>query len=139
MNTRAPMCCRVWELNGLASLKYVKQAVDGRALDTINVRLTGEPLPEWQQAVAAARQAVAEASGGSSSEGEEELSAAEKAELLLQLERMNESAQQRKTAARQEKLDQRAAYELDNQARREGWTGGGACGMWPGRGAGGSG
>ena len=61
---------------GLASLKYVRQMVDGRAAATISVRLSGEPLPEYQQALSAARAAAA-ASGSETSGEDEPLTAAE--------------------------------------------------------------
>ena len=101
----------MWELNGLASLKYTRQAIEGRALNSITVRVTADVLPEWRQATDAARAAL-----GSDSEGEE-LSAEERAELLVQLDRMHESATARRAAAREEKLDTRRALELDNQVR----------------------
>lgn len=85
----------VWELNGLTSLKYVQQAVAGRAGETIAVRLTPEPVPEWRQAAAAARAAVA-AAGGDSSDSEGELTAQERAELLSQLEQLDSRAKQAK-------------------------------------------
>lgn len=88
--------------------------VDGRAAATISVRLSGEPVPEYQQAVAAARAAVA-AAGSDTSEDDEPLTAAEAAQLAAQLEQMNGQAAARKQAAREEKLEQRRAYELDNQ------------------------
>lgn len=99
----------LWELNGLASLKYCKQAIDGRAGVNINVRLTGEILPEWRQAAAAARAAL-----GSSSSDEDELTADERTELLSQLKGMHEVATQRRQASRDEKLETRKALALDN-------------------------
>ncbi|PRW57053.1 glutamate receptor-interacting [Chlorella sorokiniana] len=107
----------VWELNGLASLKYVRQMVDGRAAASISVRLTGEPLPEYQQALAAAR-ATAAASGSETSGDDEPLTAAEAAALAAQLDAMNDQATARKQAAREEKLEQRRAYELDNLEKK---------------------
>lgn len=86
----------MWELTGrLTSLKYVQQAISGRAGDSITVRLTPQPVPEWRQAAEAARAAVA-AAGGDSSDGEGELTAAERAELLVQLESMDARAKQAK-------------------------------------------
>lgn len=100
--------------------------VDGRAAATINVRLTGEPLPEYQQALAAARAAAA-ASGSETSGEDEPLTAAEAAALAAQLDRMNDQATARKQAAREEKLEQRRAYELDNLV-------GAGTGCWVGAG-----
>lgn len=113
---------------GLASLKYVRQMVDGRAAATISVRLSGEPLPEYQQALSAARAAAA-ASGSETSGEDEPLTAAEAAQLAAQLDRMNDQASARKQAAREEKLEQRRAYELENQVGglRELWLPGCCC------------
>lgn len=83
-------------------------------MDTITVRLTTDPAPEWQQAAAAARAAVAAAGGATSAEGEE-LTADEQKELLARLASMDASAQGAKKAAREEKLEQRAALERENK------------------------
>ncbi|KAL4443687.1 hypothetical protein ABPG75_011424 [Micractinium tetrahymenae] len=107
----------IWDIGGLASLRYVRQAVEGRALDTIAVRLTTDPAPEWQQAAAAARATVAAAGGATSTEGEQ-LTADERAELLAQLASMDASAQGAKKAAREEKLEQRAALERENREQQ---------------------
>lgn len=107
----------IWDIGGLASLRYVRQAVEGRAMDTIAVRLTPDPAPEWLQAAASARAVVAAAGGATSAEGEA-LTAAERAELLAQLSSMDASAQGAKKAAREEKLEQRAALERENREQQ---------------------
>ncbi len=96
----------VWTLNGLTSLKYVRQAIEGRAGETMNFCVTVEPVPEWRQAVAAARAAV----GSDATTGDEPLTAAEKAEVQKQLERMQADAVQLKQSERQKKLDTRNSY-----------------------------
>ena len=113
--TRRPAACPR-PPPGLASLKYVRQMVDARAAPTISVRLSGEAVPEYRQAVAAARAAAA-AAGADTSGDDEPLTAAETAQLVAQLERMNDQAAAKKLAAREEKLEQRRAYELDNLVR----------------------
>lgn len=55
----------VWELNQLASLKYVRQAVSGRAGETINVRVTEDTAPEWKQALAKATARLGDGNGAS--------------------------------------------------------------------------
>ncbi|GAB4817865.1 hypothetical protein N2152v2_004911 [Parachlorella kessleri] len=96
-----------WELNGLASIKYVRQAVGARARETINVSVTPEPVPEWEEAVAAAR---GHGNGASGSEVGQELSASEKAEVHSRLQSLQDAAVQQKKAVRQKKLDARNAY-----------------------------
>lgn len=88
-------------------------------MDTIAVRLTPDPAPEWLQAAASARAVVAAAGGATSAEGEA-LTAAERAELLAQLSSMDASAQGAKKAAREEKLEQRAALERENRVSAPG-------------------
>lgn len=97
----------VWELNGLASIKYVRQAISGRSLETLNVRLSPKPVPEWGQAVEAAR-----AAGGGEGYGAE-LTAGELAAVQAQLERMQEEAEERKKAVRMGKVERRQGYEKE--------------------------
>ena len=97
----------VWELNGLASIKYVRQAISGRSLETLNVRLSPKPVPEWGQAVEAAR-----AAGGGEGYGAE-LTVGELAAVQAQLERMQEEAEERKKAVRMGKVERRQGYEKE--------------------------
>lgn len=47
-----------WRLNGQSSLRYVRQAIRMRVADSIELQLTAQPIPEWRQAVEAARAAA---------------------------------------------------------------------------------
>ncbi len=96
----------MWDLNGLASLKYVKQAIEGRGPDSINLKLSAEPIPEWRAAVEAAQRA-AEAAGATPGR---QPSAAE---LQAEIERMQAATVQAKQAERDRKLEARRSYETE--------------------------
>ncbi|KAL4423193.1 hypothetical protein ABPG77_000326 [Micractinium sp. CCAP 211/92] len=49
----------MWELNPQASLRYTRQAIRMRVADSIVLRLTAQPIPEWADLVAAQRAAAA--------------------------------------------------------------------------------
>lgn len=101
----------VWELNQLASLKYVRQAVSGRAGETINVRVTEDTAPEWKQALAKATARLGDGNGASVDE------AALSKAVQEELERMKEEAESLKQARRQQKLDVRNSYIEENKER----------------------
>ena len=50
-----------WQLNERASLRYVRECIRMRRDAVMQLVLTGQPIPEWQQAVAAARAAALDA------------------------------------------------------------------------------
>jgi hypothetical protein len=50
-----------WQLNERASLRYVRECIRMRRDAVMQLVLTGQPIPEWQEAVAAARAAALEA------------------------------------------------------------------------------
>ncbi|PSC72910.1 seed maturation family [Micractinium conductrix] len=97
----------IWEFNSLASLKYTKQMIDGRAGPTIQVRLTPDPVEEWQAAEARARTAL----------GADVAAPALAAAVRAELEQLSSAANAAKQARRDEKLEQRSAYEQDNLGR----------------------
>lgn len=48
----------MWDLNAQASLRYVRQAIRMRVSESIELKLSAAPIPEWQQVVTARRAAA---------------------------------------------------------------------------------
>lgn len=82
-----------WELDGKSALKYVQQAIRGRGLDTLTLRLTTGTAPEYERLVA-----------GMAAEG----GAGDSADLQSQLVRLQQAAKAQDRALQEARLAKRA-------------------------------
>lgn len=97
-----------WQLDGKSSLKYVREAIQGRGLESCQLRLTANPAPEYEQLVA-----------GMEADGEGGSEAAQKLERQYNLQRLQAAAAAQERAAQEARLAKRQSFIDAQQSKRQ--------------------